>query len=66
VMHIDEYVGGENIDMQVRIWNQFIRPKYAEELEISHRANPYVSAILVTEDMIEQFDRQRQRKQKKK
>ena len=32
IMHMDEYVGGEKVDLQARLWNQFVRPKYIENL----------------------------------
>ena len=53
IMHMDEYVGGEKVDLQARLWNQFVRPKYIEELDMDQRRNKYTCAILVTEEMVQ-------------
>ena len=53
IMHMDQYVGGEKLDLQARLWNQFVRPKYIEELDMDQRRNKYTCAILVTEEMVQ-------------
>ena len=53
VMHMDEFVGGEKVDLQARLWNQFVRPKYIAELDMDQRRNKYTCAILVTEEMVQ-------------
>ena len=53
IMHTDEYFGGEKVDLQARLWNQFVRPKYIEELDMDQRRNKYTCAILVTEEMVQ-------------
>ena len=48
VMHIEEYASGNKPDLQARLWNMFVRPKFSAELEVNQRQNPYTRAILVT------------------
>ena len=48
VMHMEEYASGNKPDLQARLWNMFVRPKFSAELEVNQRQNPYTRAILVT------------------